>query len=115
MKPNLAPTGRINISRRKAAHLTGESVAVKNFCAELGRDDAVELNRSFWGLFRQQVLSRFQVRAIVVCKDNPAFLLPQFAYTPRPFADFFTRGVANLYGGNHLPDMSKKELPDSLF
>src|ERR1700676_1573962 len=97
MKPNLAPGGRINISRRKTAHLTGKAVAVENFCAELRRNNAVALNRSFRGPFRQQVLSRLQIRTIVVCENNPAFLLPQFAYAPRPFADLHTGRIANLY------------------
>ena len=52
MKPNLAPSGRINIAGRKTAHLTGEAIAVENFCAELSGDDAVELDGSFRGLLR---------------------------------------------------------------
>src|SRR5664280_771716 len=76
MKPNLAPSGRINIPRRKAAHLTGKAVSIKDFSAKLRRDEAVELECSFWRLFRQEVLSRLQIRTIVVCKDDPPLLLP---------------------------------------
>jgi hypothetical protein len=52
MKPNLTPSGRINIAWRKTAHLTGKAVAVENFCAEFRRNDTVKLDGSFRGLFR---------------------------------------------------------------
>lgn len=76
MQPDLAPSGRVNIPRRKAAHLTGEAVAVENFCAELRRDGAFEFECCFRGPFRQEVLSRLQIRTIVVRKDDPPLLLP---------------------------------------
>jgi len=50
MQPNLSPGVWINVPGRKAAALTSETVAVKNFRAELCGNEAVELERVFWRL-----------------------------------------------------------------
>ena len=81
MQADLAPSGRINISGRKAAHLTSEAIAVENFRAELRGDGVFEFECRFRGPLRQEVLSRLQIRTIVVRKDDPSVLLSVYRRT----------------------------------
>jgi len=72
VKPNFASGGWINVAGRKTAHLTSEAVAVKNFRTEPRRDAALELDSLVRRLFRQDVLSRFQIGNVIVSDDLPS-------------------------------------------
>jgi hypothetical protein len=51
VQPDLAPSCRVDLTWRKAAHLAGEAVAVQHFSAELCRDALCNCIPVFFGGF----------------------------------------------------------------
>ena len=116
MKSNFTPGSGINVAGCKATHLASEAVAVEDFGPELQGDASHELHVwLFRWLFFQEILSRDQVRDVVVGENRPTVLFAEFAQTPRPFTDVRPDGVAELDGSHDLPYIGKQESSDSLF
>ncbi len=83
MKADFPAGSGINVAGRQSAHLTGESISVKDFSAGFGGNSSLKLNSSFLRRWRfQKILTRLQVGPVIVCENGPTVLIPQFTGSP---------------------------------
>ena len=79
----------IGVAGGNAAHLASETIPLKNPGTSLFGDATLKSGHALDRL--QQILAGFQVRAILMRKNLPAFLITEFPDTARPFGSASAR------------------------
>lgn len=97
METDRSSGGRVDVAWGKAAHLAGETIAVKNLRPKFRGNWSAELERGFFRRrFFQEILAWLEIGVVVVREDRPVFVLAQLTNPPRPFAHANTGSIPHL-------------------